>query len=146
MTTREVTHFQFLQWPERGAPSSPDSLLLFLFEARPHVKKSLGPVVVHCSPGTGRTGTVVAIDVCMRAYEENQRVDVVAVVNDIRRDRAGAVQTKDQFRFIYAALAEYATRLGDASNDNSLAPSASVSRSVSRQASRAGSQERLDDV
>ena len=79
------------------------------------MKKSTGPVVVHCCPGTGRTGTLIAIDICMDAYEENQVVDVVGVVNCVRRDRPGAVQTKDQYRFIYFAMKEYASRLGEES-------------------------------
>lgn len=61
---------------------------------------------VHClaslhSPGTGRTGTLLASDIVMKQFEEHRTIDVPRTVYAIRRDRAGAVQTKEQYAFIY---------------------------------------------
>lgn len=61
----------------------------------------ISPVVVHCSPGTGRTGTVIACDIAIREFELTRQVDVPKIVYRIRRDRASSVQTKDQYFFIY---------------------------------------------
>lgn len=60
-----------------------------------------GPLVVHCSPGTGRTGAVIACDIGIRDFEMVRTVDVPKTVYRIRRDRANSVQTKDQYIFIY---------------------------------------------
>lgn len=38
-------------------------------------------------------------------------VDIPKCVFNLRRDRAGAVQTKDQYAFIYQVLNLYATKL-----------------------------------
>lgn len=35
---REVTHFWYLGWPEKGVPLEANSLIAFLIEARSYVK------------------------------------------------------------------------------------------------------------
>lgn len=69
-------------------------------------KAETSPVVVHCSPGTGRTGVLIACDIGIRDFEQSRLVDVPMIVYKIRRDRAGAVQTKDQYAFIYKVCFE----------------------------------------
>lgn len=64
-------------------------------------QNELNPVVVHCSPGTGRTGVIIACDIAIREFEKIRLVDIPKIVYRIRRDRANAVQTKEQYIFIY---------------------------------------------
>nr|XP_023013572.1 tyrosine-protein phosphatase 3 [Leptinotarsa decemlineata] len=71
----------------------------------------VNPVVVHCSPGTGRTGVVIACDIAIREFEQTRLVDIPRIVYRIRRDRASAVQTKEQYMFIYKVVSLYATKL-----------------------------------
>lgn len=62
----------------------------------------LRPLIVHCSNGTGRTGTVIACDIAIRMLELPTRsVDVPQIVYNVRRGRANAVLTKDQYDYIY---------------------------------------------
>ncbi|XP_012227882.1 receptor-type tyrosine-protein phosphatase zeta isoform X2 [Linepithema humile] len=109
-TYREVFHIWYL-WPVSGVQSDGTGLIAVLLEARALQRGGPGPIVVHCSPGTGRTGTLIALDLGIRQYEITRTVDVPRVVYTIRRDRAGAVQTKEQYAFIYKALNLYATKL-----------------------------------
>lgn len=109
-TFREVFHIWYL-WPVSGVQSDGAGLIAVLLEARALQRGGPGPIVVHCSPGTGRTGTLIALDLGIRQYEITRTVDVPRVVYTIRRDRAGAVQTKEQYAFIYKALNLYATKL-----------------------------------
>ncbi|KAL6420535.1 hypothetical protein ACFW04_012016 [Cataglyphis niger] len=109
-TFREVFHIWYL-WPVNGVQSDGAGLIAVLLEARALQRGGPGPIVVHCSPGTGRTGTLIALDLGIRQYEITRTVDVPRVVYTIRRDRAGAVQTKEQYAFIYKALNLYATKL-----------------------------------
>ncbi|KZC14866.1 Receptor-type tyrosine-protein phosphatase C [Dufourea novaeangliae] len=109
-TFREVYHIWYL-WPVNGAQSDGAGLIAVLLEARALQRGGPGPIVVHCSPGTGRTGTLIALDLGIRQYEITRTVDVPRVIYTIRRDRAGAVQTKEQYAFIYKALNLYATKL-----------------------------------
>lgn len=39
---REVTHFWYLGWPEKGVPLEANSLIAFLIEARSYVKNPIG--------------------------------------------------------------------------------------------------------
>lgn len=98
---REVTHLWYSSWPDKGVPDDGSAMIAFLIEARSYTRGAQGPTVVHCSPGTGRTGTVIAIDLCIRDFETQRTVDIPKTVYALRRDRAGAVQTKDQYAFIY---------------------------------------------
>ncbi|KAK0090719.1 hypothetical protein PV325_006278 [Microctonus aethiopoides] len=109
-TYREISHIWYL-WPTNGVLTDSSGLIAALLEARAMQRGSSGPIVVHCSPGTGRTGTIIALDLGIRQYEITRTVDVPRIVYTIRRDRAGAVQTKEQYSFIYKALNFYAAKL-----------------------------------
>ncbi|KAM8703720.1 hypothetical protein ACLKA7_008362 [Drosophila subpalustris] len=78
-----------------------------------------GPLTIHCSPGTGRTGTIIACDMAIRSLETPKRsVDIPQLVYYVRRGRASAVQTKEQYEFIYKVANMYATKITNLSNDN----------------------------
>ena len=63
---------------------------------------SAGPAVVHCSSGIGRTGVLIACDIGMQGLLQGEpRVDVLRIVSTLRQDRAGMVQTREQYRFIH---------------------------------------------
>ena len=67
----------------------------------------VGPLVVHCSAGVGRTGTLLALDILSdMAHQESRQVDVLGVLNHLRRQRPLMVQTADQYEFIYLSLQE----------------------------------------
>lgn len=53
------------------------------------------------SPGTGRTCTFIALDLCMRQFETLRTVDVMKTVYVIRQERAGAIQNKEQYILLY---------------------------------------------
>ncbi|KAK3097946.1 hypothetical protein FSP39_014740 [Pinctada imbricata] len=103
---REIRHFWITCWPRDGLPE-PISLIKFILDTRVHYEDSGAPVIVHCSPGTGRTGTLIATDICMRSYERKRMVDILNSVHKLRQERAGAVQTKEQYTLIYKAVYEY---------------------------------------
>ncbi|KAG0715005.1 Tyrosine-protein phosphatase non-receptor type 7 [Chionoecetes opilio] len=103
---REVAHMWFTGWPAAGVPNEEGAFISFILEVRRTRKKlrAKGPIVVHCSPGTGRSGTLLASDIVMKQFEEHRTIDVPRTVYAIRRDRAGAVQTKEQYAFIYRGM------------------------------------------
>lgn len=111
---REIHHFWFTCWSDTGPPE-PLALVKFVLDTRPHFENSRAPVLVHCGPGTGRTGVFIAVDICMRMFEDRRRVDIKNCVFTMRSNRAGAVQTKEQFNLIYQALNEYAVILSSPS-------------------------------
>lgn len=67
---------------------------------------------MHCSPGTGRTGTIIGCDIALRSLEmKNRSVDVPQIVYYVRRGRASSIKTLDQYEFIYRCANTYAQKL-----------------------------------
>ncbi|XP_063707656.1 mucin-2 [Culicoides brevitarsis] len=82
------------------------------------LQRTQTPIIVHCSPGTSRTGTIIACDIVLRTLEIPPRqIDIPKIVYTVRRGRANAVQTKQQYEFIYKVAHVYATKLNGPSID-----------------------------
>ncbi|XP_028396908.1 tyrosine-protein phosphatase non-receptor type 13-like [Dendronephthya gigantea] len=99
-----VVHLNFLAWPDHGVPKSACDLVEFIKHFRAH--SSVGPSLVHCSAGIGRTGTLLTIDTCMKHIERGLKFDIYRIVHNLREQRPGMIQTKDQYVFCYQACAE----------------------------------------
>ena len=65
--SREILHFHYTNWPDFCIPQSPDSFLEFLHAVRDSgsLDEDVGPAVVHCSAGIGRSGTFCLVDTCL---------------------------------------------------------------------------------
>ncbi|CAL1278594.1 unnamed protein product [Larinioides sclopetarius] len=113
---RDIAHLWFTGWPDVGVPKDPSSLITFVQQCRPFINCNSGPSVVHCSTGTGRTGVFLALDICMREYDESRSIDILQVISQLRRDRGGAVQNKDQYILIHEAMLEYISRVENQSH------------------------------
>ncbi|VDM34265.1 unnamed protein product [Toxocara canis] len=58
--THKVQHYKWTDWPDRSAPANASPVVELMRKTKPMFV--LGPVVVHCSAGIGRTGTYCALD------------------------------------------------------------------------------------
>lgn len=65
--SREVLQFHYTTWPDFGVPTSPVAFLEFLKKVRSSgaLDSELGPAIVHCSAGIGRSGTFCLVDSCL---------------------------------------------------------------------------------
>jgi len=114
--TRDVLHFHYTTWPDFGVPSCPDTFLEFLGAVREagSLDSDVGPAVVHCSAGIGRSGSFILVDSCL-LEAENVGPEVVNIKQrllDMRSFRMGLIQTDDQLKFSYQAIIEGARQLG----------------------------------
>ncbi|XP_069018768.1 tyrosine-protein phosphatase non-receptor type 9 isoform X2 [Embiotoca jacksoni] len=122
---RQVSHFQYLSWPDYGVPTSAVTLIDFLGSVKRQQRKmvkALGlqwtghpvgpPMVVHCSAGIGRTGTFGALDICLSQLQDMGSLNVCQTVRRMRTQRAFSIQTPDQYYFCYNAILEHAQRQG----------------------------------
>uniref|UniRef100_A0A8C2XZF2 protein-tyrosine-phosphatase n=1 Tax=Capra hircus TaxID=9925 RepID=A0A8C2XZF2_CAPHI len=109
---RTVKHYQYFSWPDHGVPAEPTGVLSFLDEVN-RAQSSMpgaGPMVVHCSAGIGRTGTIIVIDILVdviRRQGLDCDIDVPKTIQLVRRQRSGMVQTEAQYKFVYLALQRY---------------------------------------
>lgn len=130
--THVVKHFWFHAWPDHGVPRTaagkpdPTHILSMLMAARAHredcaarirheleskqkpSQKSGGPMVVHCSAGVGRSGTIIAIDTAIELLRNSSYVDVTSVVTAMRHDRVMLVQHPAQYELAWEAARVYA--------------------------------------
>ncbi|XP_042605347.1 receptor-type tyrosine-protein phosphatase C-like isoform X7 [Cyprinus carpio] len=104
---REVTHIQFISWPDHGVPGDPSLLLKLRRRVNSFKNFFSGPIVIHCSAGVGRTGTYIGIDAMIESLEAEGRVDIYGYVAKLRRQRCLMVQVEAQYILIHTALIEY---------------------------------------
>ncbi|XP_017766558.1 PREDICTED: receptor-type tyrosine-protein phosphatase T-like [Eufriesea mexicana] len=102
---RKIEHLHYTAWPDHGVP-------LFTHSVVTYLKKVLatppgnGPVVVHCSAGVGRTGTIILCDICLRRAAAEGVVDVFSETQAIRSQRANMVDNKQQYLLAHLTLLE----------------------------------------
>nr|XP_010338879.1 tyrosine-protein phosphatase non-receptor type 20 isoform X2 [Saimiri boliviensis boliviensis]XP_010338880.1 tyrosine-protein phosphatase non-receptor type 20 isoform X2 [Saimiri boliviensis boliviensis] len=108
-TIHSVKQLQFTKWPDHGTPASADSFIAYVRYAR---KSHLtGPMIVHCSAGIGRTGVFLCADVVFCAIVKNCSFNIMDIVAQMREQRSGMVQTKEQYHFCYSIVLEVLRKL-----------------------------------
>ncbi|CAH0403571.1 unnamed protein product [Chilo suppressalis] len=91
--TRIVRQYHFLMWKDFAAPEHPHSILKFIKRVNEAWSNVVGPVVVHCSAGVGRTGTLVALDCLLEQLKATGQAAVFNTVCELRRQRNFLVQS-----------------------------------------------------
>ncbi|VDO44379.1 unnamed protein product [Brugia timori] len=127
---RKILHICFYTWHEKGTPERPTEMLylvsdinynrkLFIDEAKKSgwLKDECSPVVVHCSTGAGRSGTLAVLDICCRKMDYTEKVphgDILVDVRDtvlrVRTQRDKAVMKPEQYLLLHLLMIEYALR------------------------------------
>ncbi|XP_072950641.1 protein-tyrosine-phosphatase PTP1 isoform X2 [Typha angustifolia] len=102
-----VLHIQYPEWPDHGVPEYTGPVREILKRLY-HVPPDIGPIVVHCSAGIGRTGTYCTVHNTIQRIllGDMSSLNLVKTIADFRSQRAGMVQTVEQFVFCYAAIVD----------------------------------------
>jgi protein tyrosine phosphatase len=106
IVSRDVVHLHYTEWPDFGVPRSTKLLRQLIDLVDSYADRGKGPIVAHCSAGIGRTGTFIGLAICLEKLKLGLPVNVMQTVRQMRKQRKGMVQTKEQYMFIYAALTD----------------------------------------
>lgn len=114
--SRKTWHLLFAGWPDFSVPEGADRAALLKLVDMSRDKNgdnASNPRIVHCSAGIGRSGTFIALDWLMQELDEGSLDDVpdttdpvVFCIESLRDQRAGMVQSKNQFLFLYDTIRE----------------------------------------
>ncbi|XP_014483754.1 PREDICTED: tyrosine-protein phosphatase corkscrew-like isoform X2 [Dinoponera quadriceps] len=120
---RRIYHYHFQAWPDHGVPSDPGCVLNFLHDVNARQESiaaslasnnqnvpCIGPILVHCSAGIGRTGTFIVIDMILDQIKRHGldcEIDIQRTIQRVRSQRSGMVQTEAQYKFVYLAVLHY---------------------------------------
>ena len=108
----EVKQIHIICWPDHGMPKNQNLTIEIVDTMINYIKIERGsenkaPIVVHCSAGVGRTGTVIAtyvIILCLEYLNKLKKpliMNVFNVVRKLREQRYSLITDTDQYKFIY---------------------------------------------
>ena len=112
-TVRKIRHYHYLQWKDFNAPEHAPGMLRFAKRINEQHQNStttatndrldgntensnssnLPPIVVHCSAGVGRSGTLIAIDYLNEQLKEEGQISIYKTVCELRHQRNYLVQS-----------------------------------------------------
>jgi len=123
--TRDVFQLHFSDWEDFGVPESTLKMrefirLICLYKDGSEKLGLTGPLVAHCSAGIGRTGVLFAVLIALEKQQSGDQINLMEIVHQMRKQRAGMVQTFNQYFFVYRVLVDlFSVSSGDDGNNDS---------------------------
>ncbi|KAM7437282.1 protein tyrosine phosphatase [Porites harrisoni] len=103
-----VTQLQYTAWPDHDVPKSATPLIEISRTLKSLQGNRKQQVLIHCSAGCGRTGTICAVDYAwdLLKMQKTNNFSVYDIVTNLRKQRMAMVQTKEQYELVYKAVVQ----------------------------------------
>ncbi|CAB3362088.1 Hypothetical predicted protein [Cloeon dipterum] len=102
-----VVHVHIKNWSDVEFPNR-QSLIKFLANVREYIAfLDRKMILVHCSGGTGRTGTLIAMDILLQEIKAKDHCDVYSTISSLRKQRMNVVHTEAQYKFLHECLRDF---------------------------------------
>lgn len=104
-----VTQFHYTGWPDHDIPRDFDVILEMIAEMREikSLDPDKAPMIVHCSAGCGRTGTICAIDYAwelLKSGNMDDKFSLCEIVKRMREQRQSMIQAPEQYRMAHVTV------------------------------------------
>ncbi|RCN41462.1 Protein-tyrosine phosphatase [Ancylostoma caninum] len=91
------SHYHWKDWPDRGVPPA-DLAPLHLLDS---FKNTKTPIIIHCSAGIGRTGSMVLLEHAIEVLQKGGTLEEMSVyLLELRKQRNNSIQVG--FRYVLA--------------------------------------------
>nr|ACE75354.1 protein tyrosine phosphatase [Glyptapanteles indiensis] len=125
---RRVYHFLYTDWTEDGTPNDESKFYKFVLTIN-HMRTALqtrvlgdyekiGPIIVHCSTGIGRTGVFCVIDYALHQLRKTAKMSLPKIVMSIRQQRHSSVIIPEEYLFCYRVVLHFLAEMNDRLRDN----------------------------
>lgn len=110
--THTVEHVHFCGWADYSVPDN-DTAFMNLVRKMEAAEATQGPIVVHCSAGIGRTGTLMGVYYGRHLLKmvqgrfpsaEEGKMEMLEIVCRMKRTRSGMVQKQEQLQYLLKCL------------------------------------------
>ncbi|KAK6038558.1 Protein-tyrosine phosphatase, partial [Cooperia oncophora] len=102
-------HYHWVDWPDRGVPPA-DAAPLFLLHSIANIKT---PIIIHCSAGIGRTGSMVLLETAMEVLARGDQLgEMNGYLQELRKQRNNSIQTDQQYLYVHQVLLIFLRRTG----------------------------------
>lgn len=108
LSERTICQFHYTTWPDHGVPDSVQPILELVRLVRDVQPAEDKPILVHCSAGCGRTGTICCIDFVwgmLKRGKLDTSFDLCSIISEMRQQRMAMVQTLEQYILCHRAIA-----------------------------------------
>jgi len=138
---QKIVQVHFLGWPDFGKPANTFSFLQLIgfmesyqqycqekqqtvvgvespedmeMDMDDNNKRQVPPILLHCSAGIGRTGTLISCHTAWQCLSNtiSENINIREIIKDLRRYRTGMVQSVEQYMFIYEVVNQLKDLLG----------------------------------